>query len=335
MPLLTQVIIHAIYPTNINIRKPHMLAILFFCINITFADDFPSKAQLQSMVTSGAAVLKKHQAYFVQSGKIYEMDLATGEVEYVKASSKVKSLVLYTDTLIALRTNGDIFMLNPKDGDWIELGNSTTSLMATKRDLIALTKKGELWVFQGSPGELNITFIPIITSTGKTTIVTFMPMIDGREVAFLNTGISNVAKISLTREQDILIEYEKGQREHYSELKISLDDTSKKLSLSKDISDLQLDTAYESGKAYRIKKLLIKKSKGELYATVQYKLDKFWFPSSPKYKFPLPKILSWFDDDNPKNDLKDIPRFFNEVLLPASRQSKASWQISHCAPLLQ
>ena len=90
-------------------------------------------------------------------------------------------------------------------------------LVITKKDLIALTEEGELCIWQGSPGELTITYMPIIIPVGNSAMTTVIPMVNGRKISFLHTRISDITKISPVSEgEDVSIEYRvlQGIRHH-------------------------------------------------------------------------------------------------------------------------
>lgn len=132
--------------------------------------------------------------YFLDGGRVFETVPGSGQAAHLEGSSKVKALAVYRDALMALRENGNIYVWTPKR-NWVSIGNSAVSMLVAGDDLLALTRSGEVWAYLGAPGSLRITYIFIPQRIGDVTILQPYPVVDGRRVAFSDTGIHGVARL--------------------------------------------------------------------------------------------------------------------------------------------
>lgn len=185
-----------------------------------------SVADLQGDRSGQSVVQDDADLYFIDQGHVFKKDLSSGKTVFLDGSSRVRSILLYKGILVALRETGKIYIRNPK-AEWVDIGNSTERILATDTDLVALTDEGELWVYKGEPGSVDITWtlIPIVTPAGDTTGTSFVmiPLFNGHQVAFFDSGIKNVKSIApseASEAKDIRIQAEDGSVTNYSAMKI-------------------------------------------------------------------------------------------------------------------
>ena len=131
-----------------------------------------------------------------------------------EGGSRVVEMISYKDAIVALRQNGKIFISQTdKALDWIEIGNRTVQIEADGSNLFALTQKNEIWAYEGQPGDMQIVLVPMTTIVGKTTVITLIPTLGGREVAFEKTKIGNVRTfIKEERTEHLIITQRDGTR---------------------------------------------------------------------------------------------------------------------------
>lgn len=194
-----------------------------------FKDPIPtrdySSDHARSNLLSQWIVQDGNVLYFIDQGYVFKKNLNSGQTVYLKSSSKISAILIYKSALIALRSNGDIYVWNPSNQEWIDIGNSAKRILATDTDLVALTDNDELWIYKGAPGDIRITWMPIaravltVEGTLVTTII-MTPVLNGHRVAFFNSGIKDIKSINPTDSKDIRILSKSGSASNYSDLKI-------------------------------------------------------------------------------------------------------------------
>lgn len=85
--------------------------------------------------------------------------------------------------------------------EWVKIGNSVAG-----DDLLALTRSGEVWVYQGAPGPVTI---------GEVTTLQMYPEINGHRVAFADTKVRGVARIEPDGRGGSLIVHHDGSSAPY------------------------------------------------------------------------------------------------------------------------
>ncbi len=263
--------------------------------------------------------------YVINSGKVYRQDVRTGAIKHLSGSNRVKALLNYGEELVALRENGDIFVWYSSKEEWVEIGNNAKSILTfDKKTLVALTESGELWAYQGQPGEeqWNITYIPITTNN----MTTLMPIATygGREVAFLDTGIAGVKSVEAHGE-DIRILYENGHSKNYGDTGLTLDDVDREFTVTQNIS-FRFACQYKK-KEYLVEHLSLQKESGKLYATLRYRIQGAWFSNSPSYKISVTEIASYLKlrQGISSSHIKEI---FEKFIIPQSQGG--SWAVKYC-----
>ena len=162
------------------------------------------------------------ELYFIDQDFLFRFDKRTEVKEYVDGFD-VKEVVGYKGLLVGLQHDGDIYLLTEDDEgerSWFELGSRAANIEANDSDLIALTYNGSVWAYMGEPGPVRITYIPITTvyncgSGFMCTMVTMIPSINGREVAFEETSFSDVYAIDKVG-SDLVIELQDGRTHLFS-----------------------------------------------------------------------------------------------------------------------
>ena len=181
--------------------------------------DYDQNPQSQKMVFRS----QNQELIVIDEGRIFRKSRDTGfEWHYIKETSLVQAILLYRKSLIALRNNGDVFLLveqENKEEEWFEIGNSARKILATDQDLFALVKD-QLWIYQGAPGEeiLTFTMIPMTTYINNMPVTNFImtPMSGGRKVAFQKSSVKDLSDIALDLEnQDVKLTWTSGAIAHY------------------------------------------------------------------------------------------------------------------------
>ena len=181
--------------------------------------DYDQNPQSQKIVFKS----QNQELIVIEEGRLFRKSKNTKfEWSYIKNISKVKAILLYKNTLVALRNNGDIFLLTEQErqqGEWLKIGDSARKILATSQDLFALIKD-QLWIYKGAPGEEIITYvqIPIVNYVNNIPITTFIttPMSEGREVAFQKSSIEGLTDIVLDQKnQDVSLVFENGTKANY------------------------------------------------------------------------------------------------------------------------
>lgn len=152
--------------------------------------------------------------YFLDGGRVFVTVPGSGQAAYLEDSSSVTALVAYRDQLIALRDNGKIYVWTPRR-EWVKIGNSAASILNAGDDLLALTRSGEVWVYQGAPGPADITYMYIPLTIGDVTTQQMYPVINGHRVAFTDTKIRGVARIEPDGRGGALIVHHDGSSAPY------------------------------------------------------------------------------------------------------------------------
>ena len=151
--------------------------------------------------------------YFVDEDFVFKFDINTLNKEYTDGFD-VKEIIEYKGYVVGLTHNKRIYLLDKENSkEWIEIGNNTTTIESNDADLFALTKKGEIWTYQGEPGDIKIIFIPIVTSCGTGCMTTIMiPSINGRKIAFEKTQFTDIQALYKNDNGDIIIEFITGSK---------------------------------------------------------------------------------------------------------------------------
>ena len=136
--------------------------------------------------------------YFLDEKYLFRYDKESGEKTYFNAY-EIKEVVNYKGAIVTLDDSGQVnIFLKEKGGNssrWVELGRSITGIEANKLHLVALTGDGQVWAYLGKPGDLRITYMPMFTTINNMTIVSMIPLVNGREMAFEPTGFSSVTSL--------------------------------------------------------------------------------------------------------------------------------------------
>ncbi len=215
-----------------------LLATVFFFLSLhsiahAWGDDpTPSRQytreDLGVLMQQGLAAFRNNDGFFVDSGYVFYVTSGKAP-QYVKDSSKVRSVLMYKGKLVALRSSGSVYILTEDkqlgDGTWYEIGNSTLKVATDGIDLYALTKRTTwmglgsvergVWVYRGTPGDLVWSFMPILmpyscgNSTCFNTII--VPYVAGREIAFEDRGVPGAVNLIMV-DGKVTAVNEAGQR---------------------------------------------------------------------------------------------------------------------------
>ncbi len=177
--------------------------------------DFEQNPQSQKIVFRS----QSQELIVIDEGHVFKKSKTTNfEWRYIEDTSSVQAILLYKNSLIALRTDGDIFILSEEEEKtygWLKIGNSASKILSTDQDLFALVKN-RLWIYKGAPEEDTITFsmVPVyigsINDTPTTTLI-MVPQSGGRKVAFEKSPVKDLADISLDLEnQDLKLTFKNG-----------------------------------------------------------------------------------------------------------------------------
>lgn len=188
-------------------------------------EDYTKNSSQQNLALRG-----EDDLFFIDKGYVFKKNLSSNEITYVSESRNVASLVLYKDLLVAMDDNGIVWLLSEQadeDPVWVQIGNSAIKIIANNRDLITQVENGELWIFKGSLGKVVITYESVSTINyipcGKhcfqyVSIFIPVPHMNGREVTFYYSGVSNVYHLKLGSDGRIKIKYQDGSMNFYDDL---------------------------------------------------------------------------------------------------------------------
>ena len=241
---------------------------------------------------------------------------------HLSGLSNVKSVHPYRGQIVALRNNGDVYLWRTQEKDLIKLGSFVRKLLVFEEDtLVVLKESGELWVFQGRPGDPIVTYITtLMPGPNGTSIPMMIPSYGGRREAFLDTAISGVESM-VARDDDILIRDIYGQEKSYRSIGPSLDDLDS--GFSKKVPGNRFTCRFKGKeKDYPVEALWFQKESGTLYATVSYKIQGAWFNNSPTYRIPLAELAYYRN-----RDLWVMSELFQKFIQPAS---SGSWAVEMC-----
>jgi hypothetical protein len=170
-------------------------------------EDARVNAESQTSVTSGRT------RCFIDHGNVFEKNLDTAKVAQVPHAEDVQAILLFKNALVALQTNGNIWIRYPFAEDWLRIGTNARRILATDDDLIAVTSDGrlpipmhvdELWIYKGKPAEMGLL---------------------GRGTAFYDVGLRGVARAepkNVSGRRDIEIAFRDGRTALFSEIRASL-----------------------------------------------------------------------------------------------------------------
>jgi hypothetical protein len=155
--------------------------------------------------------------YFTKGGFVFRSD-AGERPALVRGSSNVAALLGLNGVLFARQDDGDVYVLVTAEGkeQWVDIGNRARALAKTDGELFAVTKRGELWRYQGRPGAANydVILMPMLIPDGNNGFTTiFIPQVsqNGRRVAFEATGATHVRRVEATP-AGVEVHFEDGTR---------------------------------------------------------------------------------------------------------------------------
>jgi hypothetical protein len=187
-------------------------------------DPVPSRSYEPGDPQSQQVVLRGRDLFFIDEGLVFRKNLDSGETVFLRESSRVSAILTFKGQLFALRRTGAIYLWFEAREKWIEVGNETQRLLAAGDDLLALSN-GDLWVYQGSPGGLEISWTMIQTPAtdgdGNAYFITmYVPSFGGRTTAFNDSGIKGVASMDpVPGGEEVLLRFRDGSLRRYSELR--------------------------------------------------------------------------------------------------------------------
>lgn len=164
----------------------------------------------QKVITDGSRL------YFLDQGRIFEKSSAEGPPARLPGSRGAEAILLYKGTLVARRTSGRVFLWDAEHRQWLDIGNRARDLRAAGDDLVALTFNGELWVYQGAPGPVNLTFIYTPMPGGG---FVMLPNAAGRQVAFVDSKVKGVDRLAPSPD-GLTVIFSDGRSAEYSTLGI-------------------------------------------------------------------------------------------------------------------
>ena len=125
--------------------------------------------------------------YFIDQGFVFSYDADLISKEYT-GGYEVGEVVAYKNSLVALKKNGNIYLYAEDHSEWIDIGRSAKGIASNDIRLVALLENGELWAYLGRPGDVSVTLVPMTTMVGNMPLITFIPTVGGREIAFEKIG---------------------------------------------------------------------------------------------------------------------------------------------------
>jgi hypothetical protein len=170
-------------------------------------EDARANAESQTSVFSGRT------QYFIDHGDVFEKNLDTSKVARVPHAEYVQAILLFKNALVALQTDGNIWIRHPFAEEWLRIGTNARRILATDEDLIAVTSDGglplpmhldELWIYKGKPADSGVL---------------------GRDAAFYDVGLRGVARVepkNVSGRRDIEITFRDGRTALFSEIRASL-----------------------------------------------------------------------------------------------------------------
>ncbi|MCC6747247.1 MAG: hypothetical protein IT371_06270 [Deltaproteobacteria bacterium] len=156
--------------------------------------------------------------YFIEKGRVFQQAASDSAAlgTYVKDSWGVRAVLAYADHLVAVQDDGDIYLWAAEKQQWVDIGNSAVKVFSVRGDLVAQTTKKQLWVYKGQPGDIVITYMPMVQRVGDVTIVTLIPLVNGHEVAFSDSGLRDVVAVAPAAGDDLTITFANGTTRLYS-----------------------------------------------------------------------------------------------------------------------
>lgn len=152
---------------------------------------------------------KENDVFTLQNGKVFHTSPRQPAGDRVRGIDQVEDILVYKGKLIALKSNGEVLLLNedsePGEGRWLSVARSTEKIVTDGSDLFALTvtksffragEQREVRVFKGSPGELiwTLSTIQVPYPCGQqicmNTVIT--PTVAGRQISFESIDIEDV-----------------------------------------------------------------------------------------------------------------------------------------------
>ena len=154
------------------------------------------------------------ELWFIDQGWVFKFNKISEEKTYTYGHDAVE-ILSYKGAVVALQKSKKVFVTVEGKKDWIEIGNGKIQIAKNNKDLFALSDDGELWAYQGQPGNLRVIFVPMTTVVPcgngcMAPIITLVPMISGREMAFDKTKVQGVQRM-IQKGNDVLIIKKTGQ----------------------------------------------------------------------------------------------------------------------------
>ena len=301
-------------------------------IGLSAPHHIPSTSELRRLVASQqAAVLdwEKREFYIInRETDFYIFDRknvywhSSRGIKPITFRENMDAILLFKGVLIGLEEHGFISVYDTEEREWIHLEQDAQKILATEKELIALSNNGNIWVYQGDPKTITessaMTVAPLIMVRSS---------VEGGE--FSRTGISGV--INITRDNgEVFINFANGRTLNYSEFNL----TPANLELSFNYINREpcVDCTFADGTQYSVKKLWTRKETGAFSVNFSYQIDNFWRSTSPVYNVTLRELHELgIRADSTKQNVRKI---FTELILKHSKWGPRRWKLEHCRSLL-
>jgi len=109
-----------------------------------------SLSAFAGVIRARTVLCNTRECFFVVRGDIFRSSTESREMTYITGSSNVRSILYYKGHLVGLEKNGKIWFLDEKTGRWINIGKNAVEMAMTDQYLLSISKKGQLYVFDGS-----------------------------------------------------------------------------------------------------------------------------------------------------------------------------------------
>ena len=145
----------------------------------------------------------------------------------------------------------------------------------------------------------------------------------GEMFSLLDTGITDVKSIHRNRGEDIDVQFNSGPVRRYGDIGPEIGDERKEFQYTLRPS-LELTCRYGRGD-YPVKEVILRKKRGELFATVRYTLEGTSLNRSPATDVSLKEIEPYLKDGPLRPS--EIREIFWRFIVPTSQ---GSWGIVNC-----
>ncbi len=132
-------------------------------VTLPIVQGFNERAAAQKVIEEMAeSDLDTLPPYFTKKGFVFRV-AEDGRPAHVRGISRVQALVPYKNTVVAREEGGSVKLLDPDKREWIEIGRGAEELFASGDDLFLRTASGETKRYQGRPGDIIVSYMPVTT----------------------------------------------------------------------------------------------------------------------------------------------------------------------------